>query len=322
MSKLLGRTSALALVLVAGAALAGPPIPISECGTTITEPGKYRLMNDLVGCASDGIRIVSSDVTLDLNGHGISCDTQGRTLRLGGVSVWTFDLSTLSNVTVKNGHVSSCSDGVFLAFAEDSEIKNVSSSHNLAWDGASGTGITVWFTENIRITKNHTFANELQGIAVWDSAGILVKHNLATSNYGGIWVERVGAAEVSCNQTYGNGTGVLLGPWTTDSLVKGNVARWNWFDGISAWGWTWNDGSWADIAAGNTFRHNVSQDNLFSDHLELAYNVESGAIFPHPDGECRNRWFENQFATSWGPDGCIGPPVALDDADVCAFDTD
>ena len=310
------------LVLIAGVALARPPVPVSECGTTISEPGKYRLVNDLVDCTENGVTITGSDIVLDLDGHSISCDTDGGLLRLVGVFVWSWmDWSTISNVTVKNGHVSDCADGILLAFTKDSKVKKMSSGRNLTWEGVSGTGITVWFSENTLVTKNHTYDNEQQGIGVWDSTGTVVKHNMATTNYAGIWTERVDDTEVSCNEAYGNGSGVLLGPWSTGGLVKGNLAKWNWFDGISAWGWAWDEMPWDEIASGNTFRHNVAEQNAL-DHVELVYNVESGAIFPHPDGMCRNRWIENQYVTSWGPDNCIGPSVELDEDDVCALDDD
>ena len=65
------------LVLIAGVALARPPVPVSECGTTISEPGKYRLVNDLVDCTENGVTITGSDIVLDLDGHSISCDTDG-----------------------------------------------------------------------------------------------------------------------------------------------------------------------------------------------------------------------------------------------------
>jgi parallel beta-helix repeat protein len=321
MRKLLGCATALLLVLVASVAFAIPPAPVSECGTAISEPGKYRLVNDLVDCTENGVTITGSDIVLDLDGHSISCDTDGGLLRLGGVVVWSPDWSTISNVTVKNGHVSDCADGILLVFTKDSKVKKMSSSRNLAWQGASGSGITVWFSENTLVTKNHTYENELQGIGVWDSTGTVVRHNMATTNYVGIWTERVEDTEVSCNKAYGNDTGVLLGPWSTGGLVKGNLAKWNWFDGISAWGWAFDEMPWDEIASGNTFRHNISEENAL-DHVELVYNVDSGAIFPHPDGTCRNRWLENQFVTSWGPDNCIGQPVELVEDDVCAFDED
>ena len=309
-------------LLSSGVALAGKPVMISECGTIIAEPGKYKLKNDLADCPFHGVIISGSDIVLDLDGHSISCNTNGGLSRLGGVVVWEpMNWSTLSNVTVKNGHVSYCSDGIILVATKDSKVKKMSSSHNVTWFGLSGTGITIWYSENAGVIKNHTFGNAEQGIGVWDSTGTVVKHNLSTDNTAGIWTERVDATEISCNKAFGNRAGVLLGPWSTGGLVKGNLAKWNWFDGISAWGWAWPEGPWDEMASGNTFRHNISEDNPF-DLAELIYEIDTGEIFPHPDGVCRNRWFENQFAESWGPDGCFGEPVELDDDDVCALDDD
>jgi parallel beta-helix repeat protein len=47
-------------------------IPVTTCGTVITQPGKYTLANDLLNCAEDGIVIRSAGVTLHLNGHQIT----------------------------------------------------------------------------------------------------------------------------------------------------------------------------------------------------------------------------------------------------------
>src|SRR5262249_34045414 len=59
-------------LLFAVQAWAADPIPVTTCGTVISTPGTYQLVNDLVSCPQDGIDIVSSDVHLILNGHQIS----------------------------------------------------------------------------------------------------------------------------------------------------------------------------------------------------------------------------------------------------------
>ena len=46
--------------------------PISSC-TTISQPGRYFLANDLTGCNS-GLSITVSDVKLELRGHTIQGD--------------------------------------------------------------------------------------------------------------------------------------------------------------------------------------------------------------------------------------------------------
>ena len=109
-----------ALLLVAGSVLAGPPQPVAECETIITEPGKYFLVNDLVGCESVGVEIESSNVTLDLKGHAISCADND--LRSGGVMAWGEPGAPVRNVKITNGQVTGCADGILFAFVEDSKI--------------------------------------------------------------------------------------------------------------------------------------------------------------------------------------------------------
>jgi hypothetical protein len=41
-----------------------------------------------------------------------------------------------------------------------------------------------------------------------------------------------------------------------------------------------------------------------------------------PEGLCLNAWEKNQFQTEYGPVGCFGIPVELEEEDVCALDDD
>jgi parallel beta-helix repeat protein len=300
--------------------------PVYDCETTLSEPGNYRLMNDLLDCAYYGVWIEGSDITLDLDGHSISCLDNGE--RNAGVIAWNTDSWFIRDVHVKNGHVSNCADGFLLAGAVDSKITKVSSFGNRIWytpDGeeASGTGITVWYSENSLVKNNHTYDNAMQGIGVWDSAGTLIKHNTVTGNpFAGIWTASADGTEISCNRAHGNGTGIGLGPSSTGGLVKGNLATENWSDGISAWAWAWDGFPYTELPSENTFKHNISEANWGVDHAEALYDLLTGDIITHPDDMCRNTWFENQFYSSFGPDGCIGYRVELDEDDVCALDDD
>lgn len=299
--------------------------PVYNCETTLAQPGKYRLMNDLLDCAYYGVWIVGSDITLDLGGHSISCLDNGE--RNAGVIAWNQDSWFIKDVHVKNGHVSNCADGFLLAGAVDSKITKVSSFSNQIWytpDGgeASGTGITVWYSANSLVKHNHVYDNEQQGIGVWDSDGIVVKHNLAENNYSAVWIERTGDIEVSCNRVHGNGDGILLGPSTTDGLVKGNLATGNWSTGISAWAWVWDGFLFTEPPSGNTFKHNISEANGWGDLAEALFDLVTFDIYSDPDDICHNTWIENQFHSSFGPNDCIGYRVELDENDVCAFDDD
>lgn len=306
------------LLLAAGSVVAAPPQPVTECGTIITEPGKYLLVNDLVGCPGDGVTILSSDVTLDLMGYTISCADNG--LRLGGVSVWGTEDAFLRNVTIKNGGATGCTDGIFLAYTEDSKVWKITSWGNRLWEGASGTGISMWLSQNNVFMHNHTFGNEDAGIASWESRGNLFKHNTSTDNYWGIWTQDDTDSRILCNRTWGNAVGIALAPGSNDNLVRGNFASYNFYEGISTAGFAWDGFLWQDIPAGNTVRKNITEGNfwndLFEGYWELLYDDE----YLHPDGTCLNTWKQNQYGVQLAPAGCIGASVVLDEHDVCALD--
>ncbi len=186
------------LLLVAGFALAEPkkagpnhgsPKDVTQCGTVLTEPGNYKLVNDLLDCPGNGVEIYGSDITLNLHGHAISCDSD---LEVAGVGVWSPTGSVIRNVTIKNGHVSNCRDGIVLMNTEDSKVMNITSSGNTKWERVPGvwvygTGITVYLSRNNEIMHNHTYGNEGDGIGSWESSGNVFKHNTSTGNGNG-WV--------------------------------------------------------------------------------------------------------------------------------------
>ncbi len=96
----------------------------------------------------------------------------------------------ISNITIKNGHVSNCKDGIVLITTEDSKVMNMTSTGNTKWERAPGvwvygTGITVWLSRNNVIMHNHTYGNASDGIGSWESSGNLFKHNTSTGNGNG-----------------------------------------------------------------------------------------------------------------------------------------
>jgi parallel beta-helix repeat protein len=309
-----------ALMLAAGSLLAGPPQAVTECGTFITEPGKYRLVNDLVDCPVSGVEILSSDVTLDLMGYTVSCAYNG--LRNGGVMAWGEPGAPVRNVKITNGQVTGCSDGVLIAWAEDSKITKITSWGNRLWEGQSGTGITVWLSQHNVIMHNHAYGNEDAGIGSWESNGNLFKHNTSIDNYLGIYTDTETDSRILCNHTYGNAGGIVLGPYSSGNLLRGNVASGNVYTGIEMLGIAWDGFLWRDIPAGNTVRSNIAEENGVDDFTEAFYDLVTGESLVHPDGTCRNTWEKNQFETELGPPGCFGVPYELEVDDVCALDDD
>jgi parallel beta-helix repeat protein len=305
--------------------LAGPSQAVDSCPFYIDEPGKYRLTKDLE-CEGIGVAIVVSDVTLDLKGHTISCVEDES--RSGGIVVGSYIFGIyeyVSNVKVTNGSVTNCSDGILLAGAVDSKVTKMTSWGNRLWNDVSGTGITVWLSEHNVIMHNHVYDNADVGILSWVASGNLYKHNTATGNWMGIRTGQDDNAEVLCNRVHENGLGIVLGARSYNSLVRGNLVSYNWYDGISLVGIIFPDET-VDMSAGNTVRSNIVEHNSGAANLFEGYWDFSGGGNPpgytlHPDG-CMNTWQNNQYGSALAPPGCIGESVLLDEDDVCALDDD
>lgn len=318
---------------------AGPPQGIAgdECGIFISEPGKYRLTEDMLDCPFFGIAIVASDVTLDLKGHTVSCLDNGE--RTGGIIVGSLVFGGdefVSNVKVTNGAVTGCSDGVLLNLARDSKVTKMELWGNRLWFGqdgpTSGTGITVWYSEHNVIMHNHAYGNEDVGILSWIASGNLYKHNTATGNFMGMRTGYEDGAQLLCNRVHENGLGIVLGAGSSSSLLRGNLVSYNAYDGISLIGVISPPDEPGDppviseLSAGNTIRSNIVEHNfgaadLFEGYWDFTGGGEAPEYALNPDG-CVNNWEKNQFGSALAPPGCIGEPVVLDEDDVCALDKD
>lgn len=82
--------SALLLLVQLAAVSSQAQTPVTTCGTNITTPGHYLLVNDL-NCSRDGIDINAEDVELSLGGHRIS----------GTQSGWGIDISNGQRTNVR-----------------------------------------------------------------------------------------------------------------------------------------------------------------------------------------------------------------------------
>jgi hypothetical protein len=101
---------------------------VSAPGTDLAAPGSYYLTQDLVLSSSDsfGVRILSEDVTLDLNGF---------TVVGTGTQVGVRINNPASNVTVRNGAVRDCNIGLWVSFlagdrSQGIRVRDVSAVRN------------------------------------------------------------------------------------------------------------------------------------------------------------------------------------------------
>lgn len=144
----------------------GFPITIST-GTFANEPMSFKLTGPLfLSTTDDVIQILSSHVTIDLNGFSISC------LLASCIGIGISSTIAIGNVAVVNGTVRGFAEGVSLLGAA-SRIENVRAFGNVI-------GLRVGSSGTVRNCSAHL--NTGDGIVV--SGGGLVSGNTATANDG------------------------------------------------------------------------------------------------------------------------------------------
>ena len=196
---------------VGGAAAAGPTT-VSSC-TTIDQPGLWELSGDVVDDAATAcLRITSSDVIVDGNGHtvdGVDADAGSDAVRIVGTSG-----ARLSNVTVRNIDVTGWERAVNATYANDTAIEDLTavdvSGDGIHFDDAGGS-VTL-----DRVTvENSTWTGD-DGIHVTASPGggssqaiTLRNVTLDGVDYGGIELDSFGGTQTirdtTVNDTGGHG---------------------------------------------------------------------------------------------------------------------
>lgn len=120
------------------------PIDISGNGTTISTPGAYCLVSDVVlNSASNTITFASDDIVFDLNQHLIS----GQSSSVSGIVI----NSGIDDITIKNGRVS---DTIMFANASASNL--FIDSINFFSSGFTCTGCSNIKLSNLSFTNSNT----------------------------------------------------------------------------------------------------------------------------------------------------------------------
>ncbi len=305
-----------ALLLAASSVLAGPPVAVSECGTIITEPGKYKVTQDLYcGPNQQGIHVLASDVTVDLKGHAITCNESGEDL-VGAVLVGDpYDPTlVLNNVWVKKGTVSGCDDGVVFFYTKSAKVTKMSLVDNL--DG----GITLVGAEGT-IVKNNVAIGNFNGIrSFWGFKNQFKGNSLHDNHDAGLFVNPETESTFMCNTSERDAFGIMLAGFSSGNLLRGNLINNAVVAGIALNGVGIPGEIFSPVPFANLIRDNIAQGSGNVDLAEVVYNPYTDASFVPDDAQCQNTWMNNQFVTQIGPIDCIGAPAILDDKDVCALD--
>ncbi|RLI84722.1 hypothetical protein DRP07_00205 [Archaeoglobales archaeon] len=193
---------------------------VDSC-TIINSPGVYILSQDISSAGNDHcIKIESSDVTLEGNGHAINGgDVNG----IYGIYAEGYS-SSLSNISVKNVTVTDWYYGVRFEYLSDSEIFNVT--------GNSGRGgIYLDSSYNITIVECHSFDNSMYGIKLYDSDSCSLIGNSVENNEYGIYFEYASNTTLRNNLMNGNTHGFWIEDWQDVSDIVHDIDTSNLMDG-------------------------------------------------------------------------------------------
>jgi Periplasmic copper-binding protein (NosD) len=231
------------------------PSPITECPTTIIEPGSYVLVTNLLFRAGDCLVVAADFVTIDLAGFAITGNGTGSGIR----DQVTRAPAPRQGITVRNGTVANFLHGILLqntvgAMVEDMRVINNSRRGQgiLVGRGVSGSGDG--------IVRGNIVFDAITGINI---EGGIVSGNIATGNAAGIFVI---TGVVSGNTIAGNQAGLgVQGGTVTGNTVRDNSSGIFVFAGSTVTGntTTGNDvGPGIEAEPGSTVSRNTARDNI------------------------------------------------------------
>ncbi len=224
------------------------PSEISSC-KAIHEPGRYELTADIKDSSTNKcIRIMSSDVVLNGNGHSI--DGTGA-FGTGGVLVGSFEAQT-SNVTVRNVNVTDWDDGIRYIHVTNGTVANTVTENNRV-------GLTLLSSNQTTVLNNTATENAVYGISLQETShSNMVTNNTAASNaLFGIHLVRSGVRNntIVSNAALNNEYGIVLIGANTNAVVN-NDATANRIAGI-----------WLSEADDNRLSNNTVSNRFYGIYL-------------------------------------------------------
>ena len=296
----------LILALTITTALASADNAIDSCGTVITKPGNYSLTFDLLFCPGVAITVFSSDVSLNLKAHTISCDL------VDGRPDDGIDVVFANNVSLSNGRIEHCDVGVFLFGASESRITNLEVTQAAYDFGLQGGGFGILaVTSSTAIIDNYLSEN-IVGLRVVGDQNKIVG-NVSTENirsdgdtlfpsFGiGIGVSGNQNRIIGNTSTYNSDTGIVLVNDTRDNVVRSNIANSNGVYGIGMF--SREDFVWP-LASENLIQSNGALGNGRSDLIEAKFDPNESPV-ELVQSECVNQWKNNDYVSAIGPDDCF-----------------
>ena len=240
-------------------------LDVSAC-TVIDTPGNYVLTTDLTGAPISNspqglsnsyscIKITSSDVNLDCNGHAITVFDQP-----------TFEGMAISVFSANNVNISSCSI-----------YSNYNPSNPINYSRATNWNVTGVFLQDVKSAK--VFSNKISsidvGLNLTKSSNSIINFNTVLNAGTSIGSYQSYSNEISSNgiSTSGSTTGLAVDLYNTSSTVIDSNNIYNTGNGIKIAG----KSSYLN-AKGYYSPDRTSSNNILSNNVILG-NREYGVIF-------------------------------------------
>jgi parallel beta-helix repeat protein len=316
---------------------------IVRCGDNLSEPGRYRLAEDLL--CTKTIKITSSDVNLNLAGHTITCSSpeewefpptaDGTGIETGNEWVTGIEVNfeqrgddpVITGVHIRNGGITNCGGGLLVNRMSASEISNMRLYRNTLEENNCCLvyGLELVDSHDNLIRANRMFEN-IDGFDMFSSTGNTIVNNWFSGNGSGLFLSDGSSGNtVHGNRINDNALWGMLLQFSSENRILNNELSANGLDGMALI--LFSDGNFirnnrirnsgragiavaglpdfeAPVPAGNDIRSNRVNGSGVADLVEGNVFLPDFDVFG-PTDECASIWENNQFETSFGPPDCF-----------------
>ena len=205
------------------------PIAITDCGTVISEPGRYFLANDLKECLDSGISITVSHVEIELRGHTIQADSNVINVNGGDTGLSEIDIQGPGTIT------GSSAAGISFGNVHHSRVHGLILVRNRfgmalnSGDFTSDATVAATVSTNNEISDNVATANTGHGITVnGGDENRFLRNNLSGNGGYGLYLFAASNNVARGNTTDENGrSGIDAGTFGSGNKIEDNIALGN-----------------------------------------------------------------------------------------------
>ena len=165
----------------------------------------------------DSIVVERSNIIVDGNGYTLQ----------GSGSIYGFDLTNMSNVTIQNTNIKNFYDGVCLWMSSNNTV----SRNNITNNG--GYGVLLYSSSSNTVSGNN-ITNNYGVYLTWSSNNNTVSGNNITNNTDGVYIDWAWDNTVSGNTITNNTNGIVLSS-SSNNILRDNVMANNEYN-FGVWG--------------------------------------------------------------------------------------